>query len=199
MRRPTTTLFALAVVSLMTLTVAASPSQGAVGVGAPSVSIYFASHDIGNLEPDFYRLDGLVFAPQQCGVAGCTDWFVSGPIQGDQALIIAPEYGPVQASFTRPVSDLSVRFAPGLQGTATYTLTAFDGAGNAIGSATVTLTEDFGDPENEGFGYHEIALNDLPAPARSFTFDNRFVRSSFSNITSIGYGVSSISYRHWGS
>jgi hypothetical protein len=37
----------------------------------------------------------------------------------------------------------------------------------------------------------------LGRPAKSFELDNVFVRSSFSN-TVIPYGVSSISYTHWG-
>jgi hypothetical protein len=104
----------------------------------------------------------------------------------------------ITATFTRSVSDLSFSFAPALQGTATYVLTAYSAPGDVIGTTSVTVTEDFGDPANEGFGYHVISLTSLPTPARSFTLDSLFVRSSFPSNTQIDCGVSSISYAHWG-
>ena len=82
--------------------------------------------------------------------------------------------------------------APGSQGTAEYTLTAF-GSGTVVGSASKTVTQDTGDPEHSGFGYFTIDLGGLTVPATRFTLENRFVRSSFGG-NRIDFGVSSITY-----
>ena len=39
--------------------------------------------------PDFYRLDGILLPPEQCGASGCGAWFVQF-IQGDAALTNLP-------------------------------------------------------------------------------------------------------------
>jgi hypothetical protein len=168
------------------------------GVAARKVTIDFTSVGVGNvLEPDFYRSDGIRFSPQQCGFAGCRTWSVE-LIQGHAALLGEPQFGPVKATFTRPISGISLRVAPALQGTVRYVLKAFAASGKLVGTTAVTVTEDFGDPANSGFGYHTISLPNLPRPAKSFTFHSVFVRSSFPTNTEIPYGVSSISYTHWG-
>ena len=66
----------------------------------------------------------------------------------------------------------------------------------------MVVTEDEGDPGNQGFGYFTVDLGTLPRPATSFTFRNRFVRSSFGTPDCGGepverrfsYGVRSITF-----
>ena len=173
------------------------PSNAAVGLSAREVTIDFSSYGAGKVfDPEFYRLDGITFPREACGSAGCSPWLV-GFYQGDAALVGEPRFGSVKATFTRPIADLLLRVAPGLQGTATYLLKAFAPSGRLLATTSVTVTEDFGDPANSGFGYFEIRLANLPGPAKSFTLDNVFVRSSFPQNVAIPYGVSSISYTHW--
>ena len=173
------------------------PGLGAASVGDREVTIDFSSYGAGRVfDPEFYRDDGIRFPPERCGSAGCDAWFV-GFVQSDAALVQTPLLGPIQATFTRPVSDLSLRVAPSLQGTATFVLKAFAGSGEVLAETSVTVTQDFGDPANTGFGYFTVSLMDLPHPAKSFTLDSVFVRSSF-GWTEIPYGVSSITYVHWG-
>ena len=174
------------------------PSKAAVGLGAREVTIDFSSYGAGKVfESDFYRLDGIVFPPEACGSAGCTPWFV-GFVQGDAALAGEPRFGPVKATFTRPISALSLLVAPSLQGTARYVLSVFAVSGKLLATTSVTVTQDFGDPANSGFGYFAISLPNLPGPAKSLLLENVFVRSSFPQNVEIPYGVSSISYTHWG-
>jgi len=162
------------------------------------VTIDFSTFGSGReFEPRFFRSDGIEFPVQACGPAGCTPWFV-GFVQGDAALVGDNLFGPVTALFSRPVSDLALLVAPGLQGTATYVLRAFAASGNLIGTTSVTVTEDFGDPANTGFGYFAIGLTNLSSPAKSFSLENVFVRSSYPQVDRVPYGVSSISFRHWG-
>jgi hypothetical protein len=173
-------------------------SDAAFGLGAREVTIDFSSYGFGKIfEPAFYRPDGIAFPAERCGSAGCTQWFV-GFFQGDAALAGEPWFGPVQATFARPISDLSLRVAPGLQGTATYALNVFAASGRLLATTSVTVTQDFGDPANSGPGYFTITLPNLPGPAKSFTLDNVFVRSSFPQTVAIPYGISSITYTHWG-
>jgi len=165
-----------------------------VGLGAPSETIDFSSFGSSkDFEPDFFRLDGILFPPEQCGSSGCGTWFVQF-IQGDAALV----GGPVTATFARPISDLSVQVAPSLQGTARYVLNAFAESGALLATTSVTVTQDEGDPANSGFGYFTMSLTNLAGQAKSFVLDNVFVRSSFPQNVVIPFGVSSISYTHWG-
>jgi len=168
------------------------------GIGARDVTVDFASFGADKVfEPDFYRSDGILFPPEECGSAGCFSWFI-GFCQGHAALAGQTSFGPVEANFTRPVSGLSLLVTPALQGTATYVLTVFAASGEILATTSVTVTQDLGDPANSGSGYFTISLTNLPGPARSFTLDNVFVRSSFPSNTMIPYCVSSISYTHWG-
>ncbi len=185
------------VVALASLVSLPSSAAASVGVGASEVTVDFSSFGEGTLDPNFYRLDGVVFPSEVCGSVVCAPLVVS-VAQGHDALLGNPYFGFVMATFTRPVSDLSLSFAPDLQGTATYVLKAYSGSGKLIASTSITVTEDFGDPANEGFGYHVVSLTKLSTPAVSFTLDSIFVRSSFPSVTHIGYGVRSISYTHWG-
>ena len=152
--------------------------------------IDFSTPPEGVFDPNFYESDGIVFPPQRCGSAGCTPWFI-GFVQGDEALIQDPAFGPVTATFTHPIFGLSLEIAPGIQGTATYTLTAFSGSGDVLATMSRTITQDSGDPEDGPPGYFAMTLELPETPAASFTLDSEFVRSSFGNNT-IEYGVSSI-------
>jgi hypothetical protein len=193
--------FVLLWVLLATLSCSEAPTSPAptfkAGVAARNVTIDFTSFGAVQkvFEADFYRSDGIRFAPQQCGTAGCRRLSVE-LIQGDTALMGEPQFGPVKARFTRPVSDVSLRVAPALQGTVTYTLKAFAASGELLGTTSLTVTQDFGDPANTGFGYVTLSLPNLPRPANSFTFHSVFVRSSVPTNTEIPYGVASISYTH---
>jgi hypothetical protein len=109
-----------------------------------------------------------------------------GIVQGDEALI-----GPVAGSAKKKFTSISASFAPAAQGTAIYTLTAYKGK-NAVGSTSVTVTQDLGDPETGPFGYATISLSGLPR-ADSFSLRNTFVRSSFPPITGIEFGTALIS------
>ena len=173
------------------------PTLGAASVGDREVTIDFSTYGSDRVfDPEYYGADGIRFPSETCGSAGCAASYI-GFIQGDAALSQTPLLGPIQATFTRPVSDLSLRVAPSIQGTATYVLKAFAASGEVVGETSVTVTQDFGDPANTGFGYFTLSLRDLPRPAKSFTVDSVFVRSSF-GLTAISYGVSSITYAHWG-
>ena len=152
--------------------------------------IDFTTSPGGVFDPNFYELDGIVFPSQRCGSAGCAPWFI-GFVQGDQALIQSPVFGPVTATFTSPISGLSLQIAPASQGTAIYTLTALSGSGEVLGTMSRTITQDSGDPEDGPPGYFTMTLESLQTPAASFILDSEFVRSSFGN-NAIEYGVSSI-------
>lgn len=157
------------------------------GVGARSVVIDFSTFGQGVLDSKFYLQEGIIF-PSGREVS---------QVQGDDALLGGQNPGPIEARFTRPVDGILVSFAPRLQGTATYILRAFSAPGDLLGTAAVTVTEDFGDPANEGFGYHTVSLANLPKPAKAFTFDSIFVRSSFEFVASIDFGVNYVAYSHW--
>lgn len=168
------------------------------GVAARQVTIDFTSFGEGTFEPDFYRRDGIRFPSQRCGSAGCDTWSIAFAFQGDHALLGENFFGPIEGMFTRPISSLSMQVAPGLQGTALYVLKAFDASGRLISTTSRTVTQDSGDPEDSGQGYFTMSLPNLSRPAKSFSLDSDFVRSTFPLNTNIPYGVSSITYRHWG-
>lgn len=158
---------------------AAPPAETPGCRNTVSHTIDFTVADEGPFQPDFFKKQGLVF----------TDGDFVGFFQGDEALD-----GPVSGTFHPPVCSLSLRVAPGLQGTATYTLTAYSPSGEVVGSTTVTVTQDEGDPESGPFGYFTLELTDLAQRASTFTLENEFIRSSFPHITQIPFGVSSITY-----
>ena len=110
-----------------------------------------------------------------------------GFVQGDDALI-----APIGGTFTQPVIALSALVAPAVQGTADYTLAAFDARLRLIGSTTVRITQDEGDAQDTGFAYVPIFLGGLAEPAHAFSLSNQFVRSSFGFVDSIDFGVSSL-------
>ncbi len=167
-------------------------SAGSAGASHQVVTIDFSSHGGGFFDPRFYESQGIVFPLEECSSIGCLPWFVSPLFQGDAALVRSTPDGKIEATFTSPVASLSLMAAPDAQGTAEYTLTAF-GSGAVVGSTSVTVTQDTGDPEDTGFGYFRIELADLVSPATRFTLENRFIRSSFGG-DRINFGVSSITY-----
>jgi hypothetical protein len=155
-----------------------------VGLLAPSTvasatTADFSTHGQGSFDQSFYRADGVTF----------TEGTFVGYIQGDDALV-----GSIAGDFKPKGSSLSARVAPAAQGTATYTLTALAASDKPIASTSVTVTQDEGDPANSGWGYFDIDLGQLPKRARAFTLTNTFVRSSYPHITTIPFGVSSLSF-----
>ncbi len=173
-------LLALVLLSLPTAQVEAAPRIATPGCrSAISQTIDFSSTAQGPIQPDFFQGQGLVF----------TDGDFVGFVQGDQALI-----GPVAGTFHPSVCSLSVRVAPAFQGTAAYTLMAYSSSGEVVGSTSVIVTQDSGDPESGLFGYFSIELTNLSQRAQTFTLENQFIRSSFPQNTQISFGVSSITY-----
>jgi hypothetical protein len=153
-----------------------------------NVTIDFSTHGLGSFDPTFYKNNGISFWE------GSGSGYEIGFIQGDDTLIQSGEpKGPIGGTLIPPVSGLSVRLAPGLQGTAEYTLTTFDSLGKPIDKHSVLVTQDTGDSQNSGFGYFTIDMKNLPRKAKSFILDERFIRSSFIQNTSIPYGIGSIS------
>ena len=144
-------------------------------VRAASVTIDFSQHGQGPFDQSFFS-----------GVSFAEGTFV-GYIQGDEALV-----GRAAGSIKNGFKSIAARVAPAIQGTAIYTLTAHSSSGRTLGSSSVTITQDTGDPETGPFGYESIELGPLPRKASSFRLSNTFVRSSYTHITQIEFGVSSI-------
>lgn len=173
-------LFALVLLGLPTAPVAAAPMLGTPGCGsASSQTIDFSTPGEGPLQSNFFKKQGLVL----------TEGDFVGFIQGDQALT-----EPVAGTFHPAVCSLSLRVSPALQGTAAYTLTGYSSSGKVVGSTTMIVTQDSGDPASGPFGYFNIELASLSQRAQRFTLENQFVRSSFPQTTQIPFGVSSITY-----
>jgi hypothetical protein len=144
-----------------------------------SQTIDFSTAGEGPFQLNVFKKQGLVFAQGD---------FI-GFIQGDQALV-----GAVAGAFHPSVCSLSLSVAPALQGTAAYTLSAYAASGKVVGSTTVIVTQDSGDPENGAPGYFSMELSNLSQRAQTFTLENQFIRSSFPQTTQIPFGVSSITY-----
>ena len=170
-------LASVTIVCVLTIPLAAQAPLNSTSFAIKTID--FSTHAVGPFQPDFYKKDGIVF----------TEGSFVGFIQGDQALV-----GPIAATFRPPIFGLSVSVAPSRQGTAEYTLTAADATGRVIGSASMIITEDLGDPTTQPFGYFTIDLGSLPRRAKTFTLQNRFVRSSDPTVTRIDFGVSSITF-----
>lgn len=167
------------------------------GVAARGVTVDFSSFGDGKVfQPDFYRSDGIRFL-EQCGTTGCAPWFIGCC---PAAIVVGEDVvdAPLKATFTRPISDLSLRAGLGFQGTVTLILSAFDASDHLLATTSVTVTQDEGDPANMGFDDVTVSLANLSKPAKSFSLVNVFVRSSFPQFTHIPVDVSSISYTHWG-
>ncbi len=138
-------------------------------------------------DSEFFQGEPIVFAKQDCRWETCQDWFI-GYVQGDDAIV----NGPTPVTFTRPVSALSVRVAPGLQGKADYRLAAYDRAGNVLASKSVIVAQYESDP-HAPFGYFTVELGPLPRPARSFTFEQTNLEMG-PGVTNIEYGMSEITF-----
>ena len=156
----------LLVVIVAMIAIGLVPEANAQPANAVTIDFSTAPQAPEPFPKDFYAQQEIIF----------TEASNVGFIQGDEALGGAPT---IAAFFTKPVTSLSLQAAPAFQGTAEYTLTAFDRAGQVILSAATVVTEDEGDPAHQGFGYFTVDLGTLPRPASSFTFQSRFIRSSF--------------------
>jgi peptidoglycan/xylan/chitin deacetylase (PgdA/CDA1 family) len=141
-------------------------------------TIDFATASQGTFNQSLFTTAGITF----------TQGNYVGFVQGHNALI-----GPAAGQISGGFKSLSVQVAPAYQGTATYTLTAFQ-QGAQIGATSVTVTQDTGDPTTGPAGYVTISIGRLPANADSFWLSNVFVRSSFPSVTKIDFGVSTITF-----
>jgi hypothetical protein len=141
---------------------------------AKSTAIDFSEHGGGAFNRSFFK--GVKF----------TEGSFVGYIQGDQALV-----GGLAGKTKKRFSTISANVSPAGQGTAVYTLAAYKDK-RLVGSSSVTVTQDVGDPANGPFGYETITLGNLAKKADAFRLDNTFVRSSFPDITVIEFGTSSI-------
>ena len=144
----------------------------------PATTIDFSTVSQGPFDQSFFKKEGVVF----------TEGSFVGFVQSHNALI-GPVAGDVRGGFAR----LSAEVAPDHQGTATYTLAAFD-KGKQIQATSITVTQDTGDPTTGPPGYFAISIGPLSKKADSFSLSNVFVRSSFPDVTEIGFGVSSITF-----
>jgi Carbohydrate binding domain len=133
-----------------------------------------------SLPLDFYEARGIVFTGN---FTRCAEY----PIFGRSALHVLEGSGDapgglgiegLHARFTTPVVALSMQALPALSGTAEYTLTAFDDAGGVAATTSKTVTQDPGDPADQGVGYFTIELGAITTPATSFVLTSRFIRSS---------------------
>jgi hypothetical protein len=151
------------------------PSTAAAS--AKNTTIDFSEHGEGEFDQTFFS--GVEF----------TEGSFVGYIQGDQALV-----GDLSGTTKKKFSSIAATFAPAGQGTATYTLAAYKGKA-LLGSSSVTITQDVGEPASDPFCYETITLGNLDKKADSFRLDNRFVRSSFPDITVIEFGTASITIK----
>lgn len=117
--------------------------------------IDFTEFGQGVFDPNFFADEGIVFDTPDPNNG--LNWFV-GYVQGDEALI-----NDVSASFKRPITSLSVQFAPSSYGPIEYTLTAYAPSGAVVASKTVTLSQ-------PPFGYFTLNLGKLPHKAKAFSF-----------------------------
>ena len=189
--------FCLAVVVVAALALAgltAGSASARVAKGA-DVTADFSEVGVGNvMDSRFFHSSGLTFPEEQCQ-PDCASWAIE-QIQGDAALPQPPGRRPIVGRFSRPVSAVSLRVAPSLQGTAVYVLRAFSADGRVVDERAMSVTQDFGDPANTGFAYFTIGVSGLRHPAKWFAIDNIFVRSSFGG-TFVSYGVASVSFTQW--
>jgi len=173
-------LLASVLLSLPPAQVGAAPSLTTPGCrSGSSQTIDFSTAGQGTFQPNFFKSQDLVI----------TQGDFVGFVQGDEALI-----GPVAGTFHPAVCGISVRVAPAFQGTAAYTLRAYSASGKVVGSTTLIVTQDIGEPDGGSTGYFVIELPVLSQKAQTFTLENQFIRSSFPQNTQISFGVSSITY-----
>jgi hypothetical protein len=124
----------------------------------------------GYMNPLFFKSDGIRFAESYY-----VEW-----IQGDDAIGGTP--GSVDASFTRPATQITVSFALAWQGTGRYTLTGYSAAGQVVATKLMTVTQ-----SSSSFpGYVSITLDNLQSKIKSFSFSGQ----------DVGWGVNTISYSY---
>jgi hypothetical protein len=143
------------------------------------VSVDFSTAPQGLFPTDFFKQDGLTF----------TQGNFVGFVQGRPALI-----GPVAGKFTPWSSRVSVELAPAEQGTAEYTLTAIGASGEVVAAKSTTVTQDEGDPLTGPMGYFTLDLGNVASDVQYFTLNNRFIGSSFPQITRIEFGVAKVTF-----
>lgn len=138
--------------------------------------IDFSEPGEGTFDRRFFDRDGVRF----------TEGDFVGFVQGDEALV-----GPIRFSVYAPPDRAVVSFAPAVQGTAWYQLTALGAHDHVLASARVLVTQDTG-VSPDPFGYVDLELPDIPAGTRVLTLTNEFVGSSFPHITHIDFAVAQI-------
>jgi len=169
--RSRVTVVALAVVAALL-----APAPAAVAADSSTVVVDLSEPGQGFFDQAYFQDDGVVF----------TEGGFVGFLQGDEALI-----GPVAGTVGKGFTGVTAQFAPGFQGTADYTLSAYSRSGRELGSSTLRVTQDSGDPESGPLGYATISLT-VAKKATVFRLSSTFVRSSFPNITTIDFGASEV-------
>jgi hypothetical protein len=140
------------------------------------ITIDFADAPEGPFDKRFFEDHGLVF----------TEGSFVGFLQGHNALV-----GPVAADASETFTTISVTIAPGLQGTATYLLAAYE-QGKQLGYISKSVTQDEGVATPVPWGYVPLELGPLPRGADSFAVTNMFIGSSFPDQRHVEFGVASI-------
>jgi hypothetical protein len=142
----------------------------------------FGDHGEGSLDPAFFDRDGVRFVDEG---------FV-GFVQGDEALVGSSALGnAVRFRVRGPLASVTVSFAPAVQGTALYELSALGPRDRVLASTERLLTQDSG-TSSATFGYVDIALSEVPPATRTLVLTGTFVGSSFPGIEEIPFGVSRI-------
>lgn len=161
------------------LAVLASSALPAAAAEIHEVSADFSTAPQGLFSTDFFKQNGLSF----------TQGDFVGFIQGRPALI-----GPVAGRFTPWSSRVSVELAPAEQGTAEYTLTAIGVSGEVVAAKSTIVTQDEVEPLTGPTGYFTLDLGNVAGDIKYFTLENRFIRSSFPQITRIEFGVAKVTF-----
>jgi hypothetical protein len=107
------------------------------------ITIDMSTHGAGPFNKNFFKSKGVVFTAGGCCVALLQGDLAVGNLGGRIAGLFAPA----------AVTSISVKVAPGLQGTTVFRLAALDVLSNVVASKSILVTQDLGDPEHSGFGY----------------------------------------------
>jgi len=170
-------LLALVVMFLALLSALATP----ISKADPAPTATTTDFDAMGSWTDFVHMDPLFF--KSAGIRFESDYVV-GWSNGHAALVAnevwtTPPFT-IAATFTRPVTSVSVSFRMGMQGTSDYTLVAYSPSGDVIGSDTISLT-------NNGLdgNFYDVTVSNLPSKAKSFSI-----------VGAIEYDVKSITYEY---
>jgi len=169
----------IAVVALALAAALLAPAPAAVAAGSSTFVVDLSEPGQGFFDQAYFEDEGVVF----------TEGGFVGFLQGDEALV-----GPVAGTVDKGFTGVTAKFAPGFQGTADYTLSAYSRSGRELGSSTLRVTQDSGDPESGPLGYATISLTSAKK-ATIFRLSSTFVRSSFPNVTTIDFGTSEVTIR----